>query len=423
MHLFGSKRNSTSSNADNALHGSGDPGAHLPGGPSPDVSGPTLHNASAPAEEGMPNPESTGTSVPDASQDHPKAPINTQPNPMPPKDEISTLETKGTDREGIATNSEHADKSTGDRDASSIPVEPEPKPILRPSPSPPAQTRDALSEPSSTADIARVASVNKSITSHGTGRSGYVDPHGSTFAGGAATTATAAPDVDSSVRERSATADEELEPKDRAKIAKEEQKHGRTLSKIIKGEARAEKAALEVAMKELAEIQKIQNDAVKEESQSHTRHSHALSETHKAEMELLAARSAHERGQTTLRAAEEALEASRKHARDMTELLREKMDEVERLRMVKQADDRERVVKVKGLAGEVTKEWFQQAVWLLIGSRFNNGFYARFLCSGSMQQDDMMQTYRFLWMILIVYISQSLHTYVRLNFTNIAFDF
>ena len=40
-------------------------------------------------------------------------------------------------------------------------------------------------------------------------------------------------------------------------------KHNRTLSKIIKNEARAEKIALDVALKELGEIQKMQKAAVK----------------------------------------------------------------------------------------------------------------------------------------------------------------
>jgi hypothetical protein len=87
---------------------------------------------------------------------------------------------------------------------------------------------------------------------------------------------------------------------------------------------------------------------------SHTKHSRALSDARKAEMELLVARTASEREQASLRAAGEVLEVSRKHARETTEMLREKMEEVERLRMYKQVDDRERAVKVKSLVGEVS---------------------------------------------------------------------
>jgi len=71
-------------------------------------------------------------------------------------------------------------------------------------------------------------------------------------------------------------------------------------------------------------------------------------------MELLAARTANERGKASLRAAKEVLEASRRHARETTEMLREKMEEVERLRIHKQVDDMERAVKVKCLVGEVS---------------------------------------------------------------------
>jgi len=71
-------------------------------------------------------------------------------------------------------------------------------------------------------------------------------------------------------------------------------------------------------------------------------------------MELLAARTENERRQASLRAAGEVLEASRRHARETTEMLREKMEEVERLRIYKQVDDRERTIKVKSLARGVS---------------------------------------------------------------------
>ena len=66
-------------------------------------------------------------------------------------------------------------------------------------------------------------------------------------------------------------------------------------------------------------------------------------------MNLLAARTENERGQAAVRASEEALEASRRHARETTDMLCQKMEEVESLRMQKQADDRERTLKVKSL--------------------------------------------------------------------------
>ena len=91
-----------------------------------------------------------------------------------------------------------------------------------------------------------------------------------------------------------------------------------------------------------------------EEAEFHTRHSRALSDAHKAEMQLLVARTANEREQAGLRAAGEELEASRKHARETTDMLRDKMQEIERLRVLKGVDDREGAVKAKGLVEQVS---------------------------------------------------------------------
>jgi NAD+--asparagine ADP-ribosyltransferase len=79
----------------------------------------------------------------------------------------------------------------------------------------------------------------------------------------------------------------------------------------------------------------------------HSSHSRALSDAHKAEMDLLAARTANEQGQANLRAAGEVLGASRKHGHETTEMLRKKMEEVDRLRVRahKKVDGEERAIK------------------------------------------------------------------------------
>jgi hypothetical protein len=91
--------------------------------------------------------------------------------------------------------------------------------------------------------------------------------------------------VDPSLQARVASAEDELRPREKAAISKEERLFssrfyivsmavlmragwiadgvGRKLSKIIKSEAKAEKAALHVALKELAEIQKLQKASIK----------------------------------------------------------------------------------------------------------------------------------------------------------------
>lgn len=91
-----------------------------------------------------------------------------------------------------------------------------------------------------------------------------------------------------------------------------------------------------------------------EEALSRSRHSRALSDAHKAEMQLLTSRITHEREQASQRATGQALVASREHVRETTEMLREKMEEVERLRIKLQVDDKERATKVKSLVGEVS---------------------------------------------------------------------
>ncbi|KAI0043828.1 hypothetical protein FA95DRAFT_1562910 [Auriscalpium vulgare] len=175
---------------------------------------------------------------------------------------------------------------------------------------------------------------------------------GSTFVNGAALANNKAPEGDPSLHARRASADEQLGPKEKAVIAKEEKLHGRQLSKIVKSEAKTEKAALQVVIKELDQIQRIQKQAVKDELVANTKFTNALKEARKAEITYMAALETHQRCQSTLKSHEEALENSRRHARDTTEMLREKMEEVENVQLHKQADDRERAIKIKNLAGE-----------------------------------------------------------------------
>ena len=65
-------------------------------------------------------------------------------------------------------------------------------------------------------------------------------------------------------------------------------------------------------------------------------------------MDLLAARTANDQGQANLRAAGEALDATRKHVRETTKMLREKMEEVDRLRAYKKVDGKEHALKSPG---------------------------------------------------------------------------
>jgi hypothetical protein len=105
--------------------------------------------------------------------------------------------------------------------------------------------------------------------------------NGSTFIAGAATTGpNSTAEADGNLHRRAASADASLTPKQRSKIEKSEgtsfssrndviwinittAKDSKRLSKIIKEEAKAEKKALSVALTELAEIQKLQKQAIK----------------------------------------------------------------------------------------------------------------------------------------------------------------
>lgn len=74
-------------------------------------------------------------------------------------------------------------------------------------------------------------------------------------------------------------------------------------------------------------------------------HSQAVSDAHKAEMDLLAARTANDQAQVSLRGAKEVLETCRRHVHKVEGVLQEKTDEVNRLRAYKKVDDKERTIK------------------------------------------------------------------------------
>jgi hypothetical protein len=143
--------------------------------------------------------------------------------------------------------------------------------ILSSSPSAKRHAKSA-SAPNGTAARARstrsAASAKKStrastIRSQASGVHGMADG-GSAFVNGPATTGPlSSPSVDSDIHLRAAAAEAALTPKQRSKIAKQEIKEGKRLSKVIKNEGKAEQIALDVAIKELSELQQAQKVAVK----------------------------------------------------------------------------------------------------------------------------------------------------------------
>ncbi|KAF7797310.1 hypothetical protein EIP86_008505 [Pleurotus ostreatoroseus] len=140
-------------------------------------------------------------------------------------------------------------------------------------------------------------------------------------------------------RSRSLRADAELSKKQKHRIAKDELKESKRVVNVIKREGKAEKKALEVAVKEMEDIQRMQKNSIKEEAKTNAAYAQALRTFRNEEKVYLAARSKYVRAQADLQVFEDSREASRDHAQRITEMLQEKNREVEWLRAQKAADD------------------------------------------------------------------------------------
>ncbi|KAG5649666.1 hypothetical protein H0H81_002581 [Sphagnurus paluster] len=176
---------------------------------------------------------------------------------------------------------------------------------------------------------------------------------GSTFIGGAATTgpsSTVHPNQE--LKSRAAIADASLTSKERSRIAKSEAQDSKRLSKIIREEGRAEKEALKVAIQDLAVCQKVQAAAVKKEARALTMRNKVQAQFQKQETLFIEARTKFEAAQARLNSEEEAVEDVRSRARDATEKLQEKAQEVDGLRVMYGVDERERSAKLAAITGK-----------------------------------------------------------------------
>ncbi|KAI4518452.1 hypothetical protein K525DRAFT_288372 [Schizophyllum commune Loenen D] len=175
--------------------------------------------------------------------------------------------------------------------------------------------------------------------------------NGSAFISGAGTTGPDAAAIpDDSLHRRRTSASAALSPKQNKKIEKRE-------GEVIKQEARVEKKALNVVIQELADLQRMQKEAVKREAKAHAAHVKAVTAHHKAEEEYIAARVRYETTLAEMNAFGEALELARENARKTTESIQEKSQEVDALRTMYGVDEREREVKLTTLAPKKTS-WF-----------------------------------------------------------------
>ncbi|KAL1738664.1 hypothetical protein HDZ31DRAFT_69754, partial [Schizophyllum fasciatum] len=182
--------------------------------------------------------------------------------------------------------------------------------------------------------------------------------NGSAFISGAGTTGPDAAAIpDDSLHRRATSAAASLTAKQNKKIGKKEVADGKSLSKVIKQEARVERKALGVVIQELADLQRMQKEAVKREAKAHAAHVKAVAAHHKAEEEYIAARVRYETSLAEMNAFGEALELARENARKATEGIQEKSQEVDALRTMYGVDEREREVKLTSLAPKKTG-WF-----------------------------------------------------------------
>ncbi|KAG2047679.1 hypothetical protein BDR06DRAFT_1024857 [Suillus hirtellus] len=171
----------------------------------------------------------------------------------------------------------------------------------------------------------------------------------------------AEPDVDEGVVQRGVIAERSLSKKQKEKIIKDEKRESKCFSKLLKTESKLEKAALARALKSLAALQDLHKAACKLETRAEAAHSKSLLAAQQAESTFLEvkARAEEERArwegkQVEVKAQEERLEAEREIVREMEDRMAECAREIEKLRIVKATDEREREAKMTEMLGKKT---------------------------------------------------------------------
>ncbi|KAF7312443.1 DNA binding protein Ncp1 [Mycena indigotica] len=224
-------------------------------------------------------------------------------------------------------------------------------------PSPTPSSHSPKTQHARVVSVGRATSIaQRSVFTNADGRS----VAGSTFINGAGTTgpnATAEPD--DSLHLRAASADVALTDEQKANIAKRESKSNKQIAKIIKSEAKVEKKALDIAVRELSELHNLQKAAVKREEKAQSTYNKTLATFQKHEAVFLAARAKFEASQALLNSHTETLEITRNNAKEATANVQEKSQEVDSLRKMFDVDEREREVKLVELTGKgsTRKRW------------------------------------------------------------------
>ena len=140
-------------------------------------------------------------------------------------------------------------------------------------------------------------------------------------------------------------------------------KDGKRYMKALREEARAGDNALKTKMKELERLQKVHKQAAKvqsvitnrghfhsfcqDEAAAMASHSKAIKDEHKLDMTVLSARTKHESALADLKAKEDALNATKRHVGEQSQLLQEKQREFEELRSKKAVEDVSSFLRLK----------------------------------------------------------------------------
>ncbi|KAG8899699.1 hypothetical protein FRB99_006493 [Tulasnella sp. 403] len=186
--------------------------------------------------------------------------------------------------------------------------------------------------------VVAVAAASEPVASHGT------------FAAGSGTAGPVESQiVETGLHDRAEIAATVIPPEEKSKIMKAEAKDAKKLAKIIKNEAKTEDKLLKTAIKELGQIQKVQKQAANDEAVALAAHAKTAKAEQKLNRAFLDAKGKHETALLELQNKAEKLEAVRLHAQQQTELLQDKLKEVEKLRAQKATDDREREAKLVAL--------------------------------------------------------------------------
>ncbi|WVW83039.1 hypothetical protein I302_105056 [Kwoniella bestiolae CBS 10118] len=128
-----------------------------------------------------------------------------------------------------------------------------------------------------------------------------------------------------------------------------EKKDAKRLTKVIKAEAKSEAKSVAGSIKELERITRLQREAASAERKSQLRLSKWTRKEHKARLRFLKEKERYEKIEGELRNSENDYEERRDHAAGLTSQVAEKTQEVDDLRAMKAADDREREVKLLAL--------------------------------------------------------------------------